>query len=84
MIKNVVFDMGNVLINYKPEAFIQSFTSNEKHQQMLLNEIFILTYGNGMTGVRFQKMKSLRKPQLTCQKHYILPYRKSWIHGTKK
>lgn len=40
MIKNVVFDMGNVLINYKPEAFIQSFTSNEKHQQMLLNEIF--------------------------------------------
>ncbi|GEK88361.1 putative hydrolase of the HAD superfamily [Alkalibacterium putridalgicola] len=40
MIKNVVFDMGNVLINYAPEEFIQSFTTNTEHQKLLLDEIF--------------------------------------------
>ncbi|MCC5896250.1 MAG: HAD family phosphatase [Alkalibacterium sp.] len=40
MIKNVVFDMGNVLIRYAPADFIQTFTSNTDHQQLLLNEIF--------------------------------------------
>ncbi|GEK90445.1 HAD family hydrolase [Alkalibacterium kapii] len=40
MIKNVVFDMGNVLINYAPEDFIKSFTPNTKHQRLLLDEVF--------------------------------------------
>ncbi|MDZ7834655.1 MAG: HAD hydrolase-like protein [Alkalibacterium sp.] len=40
MIKNVVFDMGNVLIRYAPEDFIKTFTSNTEHQKLLLNEIF--------------------------------------------
>ena len=40
MIKNVVFDMGNVLINYAPEEFIQSFTASTEHQNLLLDEIF--------------------------------------------
>lgn len=40
MIKNIVFDMGNVLIKYDPGQFIGEFTSNEKHQQMLLEKIF--------------------------------------------
>lgn len=40
MIKNVVFDMGNVLINYAPEEFIQSFTASTEHQKLLLDEIF--------------------------------------------
>lgn len=40
MIKNVVFDMGNVLIRYAPKDFIQTFTSNTEHQKLLLNEIF--------------------------------------------
>lgn len=41
MIKNVVFDMGNVLIRYAPADFIQAFTANLDHQQLLLNEIFL-------------------------------------------
>ncbi|GMA45893.1 HAD family hydrolase [Tetragenococcus muriaticus] len=40
MIKNIVFDMGNVLIKYDPAQFIGKFSSEEKHQQMLLEEIF--------------------------------------------
>lgn len=40
MIKNIVFDMGNVLIKYDPSQFITEFTSNEDHQQLLLKRIF--------------------------------------------
>jgi len=40
MIKNIVFDMGNVLIKYDPSQFITAFTSNEDHQQLLLKRIF--------------------------------------------
>lgn len=40
MIKNVVFDMGNVLIRYAPAEFIKLFTQNSEHQTLLLNEIF--------------------------------------------
>lgn len=40
MIKNIVFDMGNVLIRYAPAQFIQTFTSNVEHQELLLKEIF--------------------------------------------
>jgi len=40
MIKNVVFDMGNVLIRYEPADFIKGYTSDTEHQRLLLNEIF--------------------------------------------
>ncbi|SFC27501.1 putative hydrolase of the HAD superfamily [Alkalibacterium subtropicum] len=40
MIKNVVFDMGNVLIRYAPEDFIKTYTSNTENQKLLLDEIF--------------------------------------------
>ncbi|WP_440895426.1 HAD family hydrolase [Amphibacillus sp. Q70] len=43
MVKHVVFDMGNVLIRYAPAQFIQTFTSNKEHQEMLLKEIFYST-----------------------------------------
>lgn len=32
--------MGNVLIRYAPAQFIQIFTSNREHQELLLKEIF--------------------------------------------
>lgn len=32
--------MGNVLIRYTPAQFIQTFTSNTEHQELLLKEIF--------------------------------------------
>ncbi|MEI5993525.1 HAD family hydrolase [Candidatus Enterococcus mansonii] len=40
MIKNIVFDMGNVLLRYKPAEFIKTFTDNEEYQTILLKEIF--------------------------------------------
>ncbi|MGC6769452.1 HAD family hydrolase [Enterococcus sp. LJL51] len=40
MIKNIVFDVGNVLVRYKPKEFIRKFTDNTSHQNLLLNAIF--------------------------------------------
>ncbi|MBP1039716.1 HAD family phosphatase [Vagococcus sp. BWB3-3] len=40
MIKNIVFDMGNVLVRYAPANFISAFAKQPEHQQLLLNEIF--------------------------------------------
>lgn len=40
MIKNIVFDMGNVLIRYVPEEFIEQFTDHASEQAQLLEKIF--------------------------------------------
>lgn len=40
MIKNIVFDLGNVLVNYQPANFITKFTDNPEHQKFLLENIF--------------------------------------------
>ena len=40
MIKNIVFDMGNVLIRYVPEEFISEFTEHTSEQNELLEQIF--------------------------------------------
>lgn len=40
MIKNVVFDMGNVLVRYAPADFISRFAENPEQQMILLNEVF--------------------------------------------
>lgn len=40
MIKNIVFDMGNVLVHYQPAEFIQLFVSDPDQQKLLLEKIF--------------------------------------------
>lgn len=41
MIQNIVFDMGNVLIRYRPETFIQNYSSDPAEQKTLLEAIFL-------------------------------------------
>lgn len=40
MIKNIVFDMGNVLVRYAPADFVAQFTDDPTQQKLLLKEIF--------------------------------------------
>ncbi|WP_052256014.1 hypothetical protein [Salinicoccus sp. YB14-2] len=40
MIKNIVFDMGNLLIRYVPEEFIEQFTDHTSERKQLLEQIF--------------------------------------------
>lgn len=41
MIKNIVFDMGNVLISYNPERYIEKYCGDdEDDKRLLLQEVF--------------------------------------------
>ncbi len=40
MIKNVVLDMGNVLLDYNPDAVIDKFCSSEEEKEIILKELF--------------------------------------------
>lgn len=40
MIKNIVFDMGNVVIRFDPDAFIERFGVSGEDKKTLLREIF--------------------------------------------
>ena len=40
MIKNIVFDMGNVVIRFAPAAFIDRFGVSAEERDMLLREVF--------------------------------------------
>ncbi|TVP90695.1 HAD family hydrolase [Alkalibacterium sp.] len=40
MIQSIVFDMGNVLIRYNPETFINNYTLDSAEQKELLDAIF--------------------------------------------
>lgn len=40
MIKNIVFDMGNVLIRFEPELFMERYAVSEEDKKLLRNEVF--------------------------------------------
>lgn len=40
MIRNIVFDMGNVLIHWKPSLFVEDLGVPEEDRALLLREVF--------------------------------------------
>lgn len=40
MIKNIIFDLGNVIINYNQKKIINNFTEKEEEEKYIYNEIF--------------------------------------------
>ena len=40
MIKNVVLDMGNVLLDYNPEFVLNTFCSSEEEKDIIMRELF--------------------------------------------
>ena len=40
MIKNIVLDMGNVLIRFDPELFLSRYVLTEEQRKMLLEQVF--------------------------------------------
>jgi len=46
MIKNIIFDLGNVLINWKPAEFLENAGYNDPIKSQIVNYIF-----NGLNGV---------------------------------
>ena len=40
MIRNIIFDLGNVIINYNQEQIINNFTKKEEEIKYIYDEIF--------------------------------------------
>lgn len=41
MIKNVIFDMGNVLLDYNPRYSLEKYLDNEADRQLIYKELFL-------------------------------------------
>ena len=40
MIKNILFDMGNVLIRFEPKEYVKKVGLSESEQQLMLRELY--------------------------------------------
>ena len=63
MIKNIVFDLGNVLVDFDPPRFVMEKTANKDQQKMLMSEIF-----GSVDWLRFDKGTMNREELLTSAK----------------
>ena len=41
MVRNILFDMGNVLIRFDPHTFIRRYTSSDEDEQILTRKVFL-------------------------------------------
>ncbi|MBU5585005.1 HAD family phosphatase, partial [Enterococcus sp. S181_ASV_20] len=60
MIKNIVFDLGNVLVDFDPPRFVMEKTADKNQQKMLMSEIF-----GSVDWLRFDKGTMNREELLT-------------------
>lgn len=73
MIKNIVFDLGNVLVDFDPIRFVREKTSDEAQKKLLVSEIF-----GSVDWLRFDK-GMMTKPELLLSVKNRLPKE---LHGT--
>ena len=74
MIKNIIFDLGNVIINYNQKNIINSFTIDEEETDYIIKEIFnspewqLMDLGNitnNEAGDRINKRNNYKYEELT-------------------
>ena len=88
MIRNIVFDMGNVLIHWRPALFVERMAIPEEDRPALLREVFgsvewiqmdrgTLSFEEGLAAICRRLPERLRGParELTLDwwRHWLLP-----------
>ncbi len=81
MIKNIIFDLGNVLINFKPEKFLLRYTKDEKYIKSLISKIIRdevwLSLDRGVISLENAKHEFIEKyPE---ERSHILRFFKEWM-----
>ncbi len=81
MIKNIIFDLGNVLINFKPEKFLVRYTKDEKYIKSFISKVirdkFWLNLDRGILSLEKAKKKFIEKyPE---DSSFILTFFKEWM-----
>jgi len=81
MIKNIIFDLGNVLLNYKPMEFLLQFTKDQERINGFISKVsfsrtwFELDRGT-ITLKKARKILSSRYPE---ELDLIVPYFEHWL-----
>lgn len=69
MIKNVVFDMGNVILRWDPQYIAEKLSNNEKEKKLLLMNYLLLN-----NGLYLMKVKLVLKKRLLVLAQSIVNY----------
>lgn len=81
MIRNIIFDLGNVLINFKPEKFLRRFTNNENYikkfiSNVVRNRIWI-KLDRGTISIKKAEQEFIKK--LPEDRDFIVMFFKHWM-----
>lgn len=81
MIRNIIFDLGNVLLNFRPEEFLQRYISDEKYvKEFTLNVIrssIWLNLDRGTISLKNAEKEFLKK--FPGDSHCIIWFFKHWM-----
>ncbi|WP_265456772.1 HAD family hydrolase [Enterococcus sp. HY326] len=85
MIKQIVFDLGNVLVKFQPTEFIKSYTQDAEVEKFLLQNIFQapewIAFDRGtITKAEIQRKLIAKRPDL---KEIITEVLANWYHEIK-
>ena len=100
MIKNIVLDMGNVLLNYDPNVCLQAYVEDEKDRDLIRKELFqgpewaqgdlgVITNAERYDGVSRRVSERLHTALRNCVDHWMmcmkpLPGAKAFCDGLKE
>ncbi|MFX0038319.1 MAG: HAD family hydrolase [Promethearchaeota archaeon] len=81
MIKNIIFDLGNVLINFKPDKFLLRYTKNEKYINSFISKVIRdriwLNLDRGVISLENAKNEFIEKyPE---DANFILTFFEDWM-----
>lgn len=83
MIKNIVFDLGNVLIDYNPLKYLDKFEFDEKTKKLLYKIIFKsndwIEYDRGIYRHNTDLIKKIVKENSDLENEIKLVLQKDWV-----
>lgn len=73
MIKNIIFDIGNVILNFNIKEVLQKFTSNKVEQKFILKNIINSPewLGNALIDTGYISRKESDKNVKKCYSIYL-------------
>lgn len=80
MIKNIIFDIGNVILNFNIKEVLQKFTSNRIEQKFILKTIINSPewLGNALIGTGYISIEIVKDRTNHCNDKLIVDFWKNY------
>ena len=81
MIKNIIFDLGNVLLNYKPREFLLRFTTDQARINSFISKVsFSTTWFELDRGtLSLEKAREILSSRYPEELDLLVPYFEHWL-----